>query len=277
VLGFPAVRADKGTCASLAGFFGATLIWERQMDGHSSSRLTTVNVLNLDLEPYPQALGLQHLLVAARKESRIEDTLVLLRHPPVITLGRRGDQRHILASPDWLEERRIEVFRVERGGDVTYHGPGQLVGYPVMDLKMLGGDVGEYMHSLEELILRTLRDFDIVGKRLPGHIGVWLDECRKIASLGVRVEAWITYHGFALNVSDDPLHSALILPCGLPEVEMSSMEKALGQQVDTDRVRERVVHHFCDVFGVTARETSLQSLLPSEKLGASLAHPGKEQ
>ncbi|MDH4208200.1 MAG: lipoyl(octanoyl) transferase LipB [Anaerolineae bacterium] len=247
------------------------------MDDDSSLPLKTVNVLNLDLEPYGQALRLQHLLVAARRDARIEDTLVLLRHPPVITLGRRGDERHILASPKRLEQHGIEVFRVERGGDVTYHGPGQLVGYPIIDLKRLGGDVGWYMHSLEELLLRTLHDFGIIGRRLPGHIGVWLDERTKVASLGVRVETWIAYHGFALNVGDDPSYSALILPCGLPEVEMSSMQRALGQQVDMNLVRERVVHHFCDVFGLTARGISMESVLPPPELAVRPASSCKGQ
>ena len=247
------------------------------MGDRSSWSVKTVNVLNLDLEPYVRALRLQHLLVAARRDGRIEDTLVLLRHPAVITIGRRGDERNILASREWLEEHGVEVFRVERGGDVTYHGPGQLVGYPIMDLKRHGPDVGRYMCSLEEVLLRTLRDFSIVGRRLPGHIGVWLDDRTKIASLGVRIEGWITYHGFALNVGEDLSSFELIVPCGLPEAEMSSMEKALGQEVDMNRVRERVAYHFCGVFGLTAREVGIDSLLPPAEIGARLASSGIEQ
>jgi lipoate-protein ligase B len=214
----------------------------------------TLNVLNLDLVRYRRALELQRVLVAHRREGRIHDTLVLLRHPPVITIGRRGDEDNILAPQQWLDEEGIEVHRVERGGDVTYHGPGQLVGYPIIDLKCQRKDVGWYVHSLEEVLIRTLDDFGMSGKRVPGQIGVWLDERRKIASLGVRIERWITYHGFALNVGRDLSHFALIVPCGLRGKEMTSMEVALGQKVDMTRVRGSVVRHFSGVFGMAPVE-----------------------
>jgi lipoate-protein ligase B len=221
-----------------------------------------LNVLHLGLHPYDSALRLQHQIVAARRNGLVPDTLLLLQHPPVITLGRRGDERNILVSKAWLAEHNIEVHRVERGGDVTYHGPGQLVGYPIMDLRQHREDVGRYMHCLEEVLIRTLGEFGIRAGRSAGNIGVWLDDERKIAALGARIEKWITYHGFALNVGADSYHSQLIVPCGLADKEVTSMEKAVGRTIDMVRVRESVVRSFASVFGVDAREVTLEDLLP---------------
>jgi lipoate-protein ligase B len=223
-----------------------------------------LDVSNLGLQPYERALELQHQLVAARREGRINDTLLLLQHPPVITLGRRGNEEHILVSREWLREHGIQVHRVERGGDVTYHDPGQLVGYPIMDLTQHRTDVGWYMHSLEEVLLRTLADFGIASRRLPGNIGVWLDDRRKIASLGARIESWITYHGFALNVAHDVSHFHLIVPCGLTDKEITSMENALGRPVDITTVAERVVDNFCTVFDMKPRQISLEEFAPAK-------------
>ena len=221
-----------------------------------------LNVMNLDLEPYDSALELQHRLAAARRDDRIEDTLVLLEHPPVITLGRRGDESNILVSHQWLADHGIQVRRVERGGDVTYHGPGQLVGYSIMDLRQHLQDAGWYMHSLEEVLIRTLADFGIIAKRLPGSIGVWLDDSRKIAALGARIEDWITYHGFALNVAPDLSDFGLIIPCGLEGKEVTSMERVLGLGVGMADVRERVGHNFSTVFDMTVRRIALGDLSP---------------
>lgn len=218
-------------------------------------------VLNLGLQPYESALRLQHQLVAARGQGTIDDMLLLLQHPPVITLGRRGDETNILVSKEQLAELGIEVHRVERGGDVTYHGPGQLVGYPIVDLRQHRADVGWYMHSLEEVLIRTLADFGIAACRLPGNIGVWLDERSKIGALGVRIDNWITYHGFALNVAQDLNHFQLIVPCGLVNVGVTSMEKVLGQSVEMMAVRERATENFCRVFELRASETSLDDVL----------------
>jgi lipoic acid synthetase len=227
-------------------------------DGNMSSLLET---LNLNLESYGSVLELQHRLVAARRGGCIEDTLILVEHPPVITVGRRGDESNILVSRQCLASHGIQVRRVERGGDVTYHGPGQLVGYPIMDLRHQRQDVGWYMHSLEEVLIRTLGDFGIVARRLPGNIGIWLDERKKIAALGVRVEHWITYHGFALNVAPDLSHFGLIIPCGLVGTEATSMEEVLGEVPDMAEVRERVSRNFSKVFDMKIRTTALCDLL----------------
>jgi lipoic acid synthetase len=218
-------------------------------------------VLNIGQQPYQRALELQHQLVAAKKQGTVDDILLLLQHPPVITLGRRGNEENILVSKERLAELGIQVHRVERGGDVTYHGPGQLVGYPILDLRQHRTDVGWYMHSLEDVLIRTLADFGIAASRLPGNIGVWTNEQTKIGALGVRIDDWITYHGFALNVSQDVGHFQLIVPCGLAHVEVTSMDKILGRPVDMAAVGERTIENFCAVFAMRASEISLDDVL----------------
>jgi lipoic acid synthetase len=217
-------------------------------------------LLNLGLEPYNRALDLQHRLVAARREGRIEDLLILLEHPPVITLGRRGDEGNIVASRELLARLGIEVHRVERGGDVTYHGPGQLIGYPILDLRGHRQDVGWYMHSLEEVLIRALSDFGVEAGRLEGRIGVWIGD-KNIAALGARIEEWITYHGFALNVSPDLSHFDLMIPCGLKEFGVTSMKEVLGQAPEVSEVRKSVVQRFSQVFGVEIRQAVLEEFL----------------
>lgn len=221
-------------------------------------------LLNLGLEPYNQALDLQHRLVAARREGRIEDVFILLEHPPVITLGRRGDESNIVASRELLALLGIEVHRVERGGDVTYHGPGQLLGYPILDLRKYRQDVGWYMHSLEEVLIRALSDFGVEASRLEGRIGVWVGD-KNIAALGARIEEWITYHGFALNVSPDLSHFDLIIPCGYKGIGVTSMEEVLGEAPEMREVRRSVAQRFSEVFGVEIRQAALEELLASRE------------
>jgi len=232
------------------------------MRGPDSDISKPLNILDVGLEPYDSVLDLQHQLVRARRDGLVEDTLILVEHPPVITLGRRGDENNILVSSQYLSDLGVEVRRVERGGDVTYHGPGQLVGYPILDLRQHRQDVGWYMHSLEEVLVRTLSDFGIPTKRLPGNIGVWLDKHRKIAALGVRIEDWITYHGFALNVAPDPAHCELVVPCGLVGKEVTSMAAVLGSVVSMAKVRERASGNFATVFGMKMRKIALADLPP---------------
>lgn len=227
--------------------------------------MSILNVVNLDLEPYDRALELQHRLVAARRAGEVADTLILLEHPPVITLGRRADEGNLLYSRAWLADRGIQVRRAERGGDVTYHGPGQLVGYPILDLRSHRQDVGWYMHSLEEVLIRSLGDLGLASKRLPGSIGVWVDERTKIAALGARIEEWVTYHGFALNVAPDLSHFELMIPCGLVGKKVTSLEQQLGRPVDMGKVRQRVEYHFSAVFERRVRRIALAELLALPK------------
>jgi lipoate-protein ligase B len=216
-------------------------------------------LLNLGLEPYERTWELQHRLVKSRQEGRIDDILILLEHEPVITVGRAGDLSHVLASADELQEAGIHVQRIERGGDVTYHGPGQLVGYPILYLEAHHLGVSDYMHALEEVLIRTLSDFDLPAYRQKGVIGVWAGG-GKIAALGARVERGVTYHGFALNVAPNLEHFALIVPCGLMDARVTSMEQELGQPVATQLVRERLIWNFGQVFAVPLEETTVRQL-----------------
>lgn len=207
---------------------------------------------------YLSALELQHRVVAARQAGRLPDVLLLVEHEPVITLGRRGDPRHILAPAEVLEQAGIAVHVVERGGDVTYHGPGQLVGYPILRLGEHDLGAADYMHRLEDVLLAVLADFGLQGHRRPGIIGLWLGP-DKVASLGARIERGVSYHGFALNVSADLSHFRLIVPCGITDGGVTSMERARGMAVEWHAVLERVQHHFALLF-----RTHLQKLRADE-------------
>ncbi len=216
-------------------------------------------VLNLEREPYQRAWDLQHAMVKARQEGRIDDILILLEHEPVITLGRMADAAHILAPSGQLRRAGITVQRIERGGDVTYHGPGQLVGYPILTLERYHLGVSDYMHALEEALIRTLADFDLAAERRKGIIGVWVRD-GKIAALGARLERGVTYHGFALNVTTNLAHFAFIVPCGLADARVTSMQRELGKTVDMGLVRSRVAWHFGQVFGAPMSKVTLQEL-----------------
>ncbi len=197
--------------------------------------------------PYAEAVALQESFLARRRDGE-EDFLILLEHPAVITLGRRGRTEHLLASEAELARRGIALAESGRGGDVTFHGPGQLVGYPIVDLNRLGRDLHAYLRRLEEVLLLTLRAFGVAGERLPGKTGVWVQGA-KIASIGVGVRRWIAWHGFALNVSTDLSGFGAIVPCGLPDVSMTTLERVVGRAVPLKEVEERTVAAFCDVFG----------------------------
>jgi lipoate-protein ligase B len=196
---------------------------------------------DLGLIEYSHALPLQEELVRQRCQEEGKDTLLLLEHPPVFTLGRGGDERHV------LNPRQVPVYRVGRGGDVTFHGPGQLVGYPIIELTRHGRDVHAYLRALEEVLIATLSVWNLPAQRREGLTGVWVGE-EKIASIGIGVRRWITYHGFALNVDPDLSYFSAIVPCGLSGVRMTSMSKLLGHSVTLPHVKitvaERFAHHF---------------------------------
>ncbi len=206
-------------------------------------------VEQLGLVPYAVALDIQREKVAARRSGTIPDTLLLLEHPHVYTLGRNARREHILASSEWLARVGAEVFETDRGGDVTYHGPGQLVGYPIFDLNRHRRDLSWYMQSLEEVFLRVARDFGIAAARVSGARGVFVGD-EKLVAMGVHVSRWITSHGFAFNVNTDLRYFEWIVPCGLRDKGVTSLEKLLGRRVEMDTVAERVVEHFGNVFGL---------------------------
>jgi len=209
--------------------------------------------------PYADALALQHRIVAARQRDALNDVLLLLEHPPVFTLGRNASDANILATRETLRQLGIDVFRVERGGDVTYHGPGQLVGYPILDLHHFRLDVGWFVHSLEETLLRALGDFGIRGARIEKLIGVWVGDA-KIAQIGARIEQWVTYHGFALNVAPNLAHFDLIVPCGIRDKSVTSIARVLNKPIEMRAARERVAARFAEVFGVELIEMTRAEL-----------------
>jgi len=214
-----------------------------------------LDIRRLGTVPYGEALEIQNALAEERRHGRIGDVLLLLEHPHVLTLGARGDggRSHILATPARLAELGVEVFETGRGGDVTYHGPGQLVGYPILDLKPERCDVHKYVRNIEEVIIRTTGDYGIRAGRVSGLTGVWVGH-EKIAAIGIRISRWITSHGFAFNISTDLDYFRLIVPCGISDRGVTSLDKLLGRPVPFEEVEDRLVGHFCEVFGCVLSE-----------------------
>ena len=194
------------------------------------------------LVDYTAALAWQQTLVAQRIAAEIPDSLVLLEHPPVFTLGRGGDERYL------LNPGQVPVHRVGRGGEATFHGPGQLVGYPILDLNRHGKDVHRYLRLLEDVLIATLAEWGIAATRRDGLTGVWAGT-GKIASIGIGVRRWVTFHGFALNVNTDLSYFSAIVPCGLPEVRMTSMQELLQEEIPLDTVQSTLVRSFARIFG----------------------------
>jgi lipoyl(octanoyl) transferase len=248
-----------------------------------------ISVLQLGAIDYATGLNLQAKLVELRKENRIGDALLLLEHTPVITLGRNAKQHNIIASPDLLVRRGVEVFECNRGGDVTFHGPGQLVGYPIFDLRALPSADGkrrtmgaiEFVRSLEDVLIRTCAGFGIPTRRICGLTGVWTEpndvssqgESRdltsveaKIAAIGVHISRAVTSHGFALNVNTDLSFFDLIIPCGITSRPVTSIAKELGREIPMSQVAEAVSRNFGVVFE--------SQMLWLESLDALLSEPG---
>jgi lipoyl(octanoyl) transferase len=198
---------------------------------------------------YEEALALQRQLVEERRAGRIGDVLLLVEHPHVLTLGVRGDggRSHILATAETLAALEVAVHETGRGGDITYHGPGQLVGYPIIDLKPDRCDVHRYVRDLEEVLIRVAADHGIEAGRMSGLTGVWVGG-EKLAAIGVRIARWITSHGFALNVSTDLDFFKLIVPCGISDRGVTSLAALLGRQLDLRAIEDQVVDHFAEVF-----------------------------
>lgn len=214
------------------------------------ARLLTV--YQLETMDYGQAWRFQRKCVETLWESGSDEgVLVLLEHPPVITIGRSGTEKNILAARPELEAAGVEVVETNRGGDVTYHGPGQIVGYPILPLAFHGKDVHAYLRRLESVLMATLCDYDIAAERRAGYTGVWTPD-GKIVSIGVAVSHWITSHGFALNVALKTNHFRLIRPCGLAGVKIVSMADILGRAPDRAEVEQRIIAHFRDEFGFEA-------------------------
>lgn len=224
------------------------------MASAAESFLQSLLVEDWGLIPYAEAWERQRQLVQAAIAHlpSWQDRFILCEHPPVITLGRNAHAEHILLPEPLLKEKNIPVYAIERGGDVTYHGPGQLVGYPILWLERYKADVGWYMRSLEEVLIRTLKDWGLQAERIPGLTGVWLpNPPRKIAAMGVKLTRWVSMHGFALNVNTDLTGFSWIIPCGIRDKAVTSMHIELGYAPSMDAVKQRVIAHFAEVFGVS--------------------------
>ena len=206
----------------------------------------SISILDLGRRPYQEVWLLQKELVEARSAGRVPDTLILVEHEHVVTLGRK-------TSPEnFKRDLSVPVFEVERGGDATYHGPGQLVGYPIMNMKV--PDVRNYVRKLEEVLITAVQIFSVRAARKEGHPGVWV-EGKKLASIGVAVTNWVTYHGFALNVNTDLSYFQLIRPCGLDPDTITSMERLTGRALDFRAVKSEVVKSFTRIFEAADGET----------------------
>ena len=210
-----------------------------------------LQVRRLGQVPYAEGLELQHALVEERRDGRIPDTLLLLQHPHVVTIGVKKEGRsHILATPERLSSLGVEVFETGRGGDVTYHGPGQLVGYPIVDLNPDRRDVHRYVRDLEEVMIRVCAGYGVTAGRVKGFSGAWVGDT-KIGAIGVRISRWITSHGFAFNVTTDVAFFDLIVPCGIVDRGVTSLAAQLGREPSMGEVEDRFVEQFAAVFDRT--------------------------
>ncbi len=215
-------------------------------------------ILNLDTVPYEEAFELQKRLVKMRAQDTINDTLILLEHPPVLTVTRKATLKNILASPEELKEKGISLCHTNRGGDITYHGPGQLVGYPIMNLKAHGKDLHGYVRNIEEIIIKLLKDYTITAHRDKSNPGVWVGE-EKIAAVGIAVKSsWTTMHGFSFNINPDLSHYSLIVPCGISDKGVTSLARLLGKTISRKDVREKLIQRYGEVFNLTTREITLE-------------------
>jgi lipoyl(octanoyl) transferase len=235
--------------------------------------------IDLGLIRYSEAWELQKRVVAMRKAGAIEDVLLFCEHPHVITLGRSGNRANLLASESVLRQKGVEYFETTRGGDITYHGPGQLVGYPILNLGAIRRDVVWYVRSLEEAMIRATADFGIEARQEAGKTGIWVADGRqdspqrtpgaqpeegmaeKLAAIGVHISRWVTSHGFAYNVGTDLRYFDLIVPCGITDRKATSLEKLLGRRVSLEEARRRLAKHLGEVFGLQLRPTGQHELL----------------
>lgn len=215
-----------------------------------------VTLRRLGTADYGVAWDLQKKLFSERQQGLISDQLILCEHPPTYTIGRDGvttASEHLLLNREQLNARGISVYEIDRGGDITYHGPGQLVGYPILDLNGYYRDAHRYLRDLEEIIIRTLAGFDIHSRRFPPHTGVWVDSKNgpeKICAIGVKISRWITMHGFALNVNTDLSYFGGIVPCGIREFGVTSIAKQKNQFISMSDVEQQLIPHFSAVFNV---------------------------
>src|ERR1700746_3563719 len=215
--------------------------------------------IDLGLIGYAEAYALQKRIVAARKAEAIEDVLLLCQHPHVITQGRNGKREHLLVTENVLRQKGMEYYETSRGGDITYHGPGQIVGYPILNLGAIRRDVVWYVRTLEEAMIRATAEFGITAEREPGRTGV-LVRAGNLPAIGVHISRWVSSHGFAYNVSTDLRNFDLIVPCGMADRQATSLEKLLGRNVQERQVAPRLVKHLGELLGLEMKEASKKEL-----------------
>lgn len=237
-------------------------------DNSSRGELWTID---LGITPYAEALELQRAVAAMRISGDIpEDVLLLVEHPPVVTLGRASKAAHLVSSPEFLASRGVEVFEVERGGDVTFHGPGQLVGYPIFDLKRHKQDLHWYLRQVEEALIVAVAKLGVIAERRARYTGVWVND-RKLASIGVHTREWVTWHGFALNVATDLSYFDLIVPCGIQGVTMTSLAREKSDDPpELASAAAAVVTAFAEVFGLAPVAIEREQLLSVSAAGPEL-------
>jgi lipoyl(octanoyl) transferase len=241
--------------------------------------MSVCSIVDLGLIPYAEAWELQKRVVAARKANAIDDVLLFCEHPHVITLGRSGNRANLLAGESILRQKGVEYFETTRGGDITYHGPGQIVGYPILNLAAIRRDVVWYLRSLEEAMIRASADLGIAARREPGKTGIWVDTqeriatqsspsasskeetAEKLAAIGVHISRWVTSHGFAYNVATDLRYFELIVPCGIADCKATSLEKLLQRNVSLAEIKPLLAKHVDEVFGLAVRTTQPAELL----------------
>jgi lipoyl(octanoyl) transferase len=224
-------------------------------------------IVDLGLIGYAEASALQKRVVGARKAGAIEDVLLFCEHPHVITQGRNGKREHLLVSEHVLRQKGVEFHATNRGGDITYHGPGQIVGYPILDLGAIRRDVVWYVRTLEEAMIRATAEFGITAERVAGKTGIWVRTGKteeKLAAIGIHISRWVTSHGFAYNVSTDLRNFDLIVPCGIANRKATSLEKLLGRSVEEKEIAPRIGKHLGELLGLEMKEASRKELL--EKL-----------
>jgi lipoyl(octanoyl) transferase len=224
----------------------------------------TCQIVDLGLVGYAEAYALQKRIVAARKAEVIEDVLLSCEHPHVITQGRNGKREHLLVSEHVLRQKGMEYYETSRGGDITYHGPGQIVGYPILNLGAIRRDVVWYVRTLEEAMIRATAEFGIKAERLAGKTGIWVrvgNTEEKLAAIGVHISRWVTSHGFAYNVSTDLRNFDLIVPCGIADRKATSLEKLLGRSVEQKEVAPRIAKQLGELLGLEMKGASGKELL----------------
>jgi lipoyl(octanoyl) transferase len=213
--------------------------------------MNSLLITDLGMISYSQATALQERIAAARKAGALEDVLLFCEHPPVITLGRNGKRENLLASENVLRQKSVQLHETNRGGDITYHGPGQIVGYPILNLDQIRRDVHWYVRTLEEVMIRASAVFGVAAFRIPGKTGIWVQTEKneeKLAAIGVHISRWVTTHGFAYNVATDLRNFELIVPCGIADRKATSLEKLLSRAVTLTEVRPPLARQFCELF-----------------------------